>query len=88
MKISKPDPETFVKAAALLGVASKDCLVFEDAPKGVEAALRAGMSAVVITTTHEKEEFATYPNVIAFVKDYNDPFFGKLLKGISQMKMA
>jgi beta-phosphoglucomutase-like phosphatase (HAD superfamily) len=88
VEVSKPDPETFTKAARLLGVAPKDCLVFEDAPKGVEAALRAGMSVVVITTMHEREEFAAYSNVIAFVKDYNDPFFEKLLKGIPQMKLV
>lgn len=76
---SKPDPETFTKAAKLLGVEPKDCLVFEDAPKGVEAAQRAGMQALVLTTMHEKEEFASYPNVIGFVKDYNDPLIGQLV---------
>jgi beta-phosphoglucomutase len=68
--ISKPDPETFIKAASLLGIDPKDCLVFEDAPKGVEAAMNAGMDALVITTMHEQEEFAAYPNVIGFIKDY------------------
>src|SRR6476661_3495938 len=51
--LSKPHPETFLKAAAQLGVAPADCLVFEDVPKGAEAARNAGMSAVVLTTTHE-----------------------------------
>ena len=36
--ISKPHPETFLKAAGLLDTDPADCLVFEDAPKGVEAA--------------------------------------------------
>jgi beta-phosphoglucomutase len=70
---SKPDPETFLKAARQLGIPPQDCLVFEDAPKGVEAALNAGMQAVVLTTMHEKEEFAAYPNIRAFVADYTDP---------------
>src|SRR5665647_2049929 len=35
---SKPDPETFIKCAQLLNVAPEDCIVFEDAPKGVESA--------------------------------------------------
>ena len=70
---SKPDPETFLKAARQLGMAPQDCLVFEDAPKGVEAALNAGMQTVVLTTMHEKEEFAAYPNIRAFVADYTDP---------------
>jgi HAD superfamily hydrolase (TIGR01509 family) len=38
---SKPDPETFLKAARLLEVPPAECLVFEDAPKGVEAAANA-----------------------------------------------
>lgn len=67
---SKPHPETFLKAAAQLGADPASCIVFEDAPKGVEAAANAGMKAVVITTMHKKEEFAGYKNIIAFIEDY------------------
>lgn len=70
---SKPDPEVFLKGAELLGVEPESCIVFEDVPKGAEAALNAGMKAVIITTTHAEEEFAHYPNVLFFIKDYNDP---------------
>jgi beta-phosphoglucomutase len=45
---SKPDPEIFLLAAKKLGVDPKDCLVFEDAEAGVEAALSAGMQCVGI----------------------------------------
>jgi beta-phosphoglucomutase len=45
---TKPDPEIFLKAAQRLGVPPKDCLVFEDAEAGVEAALNAGMKCVGI----------------------------------------
>ncbi len=69
VKYSKPDPETFIKCAELLNLAPKDCLVFEDAPKGVEAAQRAGMDAVVLTTMHSAEEFV-YPNIISFIQDF------------------
>lgn len=69
---SKPHPETFLKAAAEMGVVPEDCIVFEDAPKGVEAARNAGMKAVVITTMHTKEEFASYDNIIAFIGDYTE----------------
>jgi len=68
--ISKPHPETFLKAAQLMGVAPENCIVFEDAPKGVEAAQNAGMKCVAITTMHGEEEFAQYNNIIAFIKDY------------------
>ena len=42
----KPHPETYLKAAEALGVAPQDCLAFEDAPPGVEAAKAAGMEVV------------------------------------------
>ncbi len=78
VEISKPHPETFLKCAVLMNVSPADCIVFEDAPKGVEAALNAGMPAIVLTTMHEKEEFVQYPNVLAYVKDYNDPYLNTL----------
>jgi len=70
--LSKPHPETFTKAADILGVDYDKCLVFEDAPKGVEAAKNAGMKAVAITTLHSPEEFDIKDNVVRFIKDYND----------------
>lgn len=69
--ISKPDPETFTKCSGLLNVSAKDCIVFEDAPKGVEAAANAGMETVVLTTMHSQAEFKNFKNVIAFIKDYS-----------------
>ncbi|MFD2580944.1 HAD family hydrolase [Pedobacter vanadiisoli] len=70
---SKPDPETFTKGAEILGVSASECIVFEDAPKGVEAAQNAGMKCVALITMHSKEEFSTYHNIIAFIEDYTDP---------------
>ncbi len=42
----KPDPETFLTAAERLGVPPHACLVFEDAPPGIQAARSAGMQCV------------------------------------------
>ena len=81
VKISKPHPETFLRAAERLGVAASECAVFEDAPKGVEAALRAGMRCVVLTTMHGPSAFGTFQNVIAYVADYADPALRPLLQG-------
>ena len=72
--LSKPHPETFLKAAAQLGIAPASCIVFEDVPKGAEAAQNAGMQAVVLTTTHEMAEFAHLPNVLHFAPDFTDEF--------------
>lgn len=45
----KPDPEVFLTAAAQCGVAPRDCVVFEDAVAGVQAARAAGMPCVAVT---------------------------------------
>ena len=68
---SKPNPETYNKCAEKVAVNANHCLVFEDAPKGVESAQNAGMDCVVITTTHNKEEFDSFNNVVAFIDDYD-----------------
>ncbi|MDT3403411.1 HAD family hydrolase [Mucilaginibacter terrae] len=78
--LSKPHPETFLKAAQQLHVDPINCLVFEDVPKGAEAALNAGMKAVVLTTTHEEYEFKHLSNIIHFSPDFNSSFFSNLLK--------
>lgn len=48
IKNSKPDPEVFLLAAKKLNVPPADCVVFEDAEAGVEAAINAGMKSVGI----------------------------------------
>lgn len=45
----KPDPEVFLTAAAQCGVRPRDCVVFEDAVAGVQAARAAGMACVAVT---------------------------------------
>ena len=72
VQISKPDPETFLSCAAKLQIEPADCIVFEDAIKGVEAALNANMRCIVLTTMHQADEFAQFPNVIKIIKDYTE----------------
>ena len=45
---AKPDPEVFLKAAGAVGCAPRECVVFEDAAAGVQAALNAGMLCIGI----------------------------------------
>ncbi|RYF74403.1 MAG: HAD family phosphatase [Comamonadaceae bacterium] len=66
----KPTPAIFLEAARRIGVAPERCIVFEDAPFGIEAARRAGMRAVAICSTHSAEELAG-PHVIAAVRDFH-----------------
>jgi beta-phosphoglucomutase len=77
---SKPHPETFLKCAKALGVRPDECIVFEDAPKGVEAAKNAGMQNIVILNVHKKEEFAPYDNIISFIENYYDESLNSLLQ--------
>ncbi|MBV7246107.1 HAD-IA family hydrolase [Streptomyces sp. MW-W600-10] len=55
---AKPAPDCFALAASRLGVAPAECLVVEDAPAGVRAAVAAGCFAVGLTTTHTGDALA------------------------------
>ena len=66
----KPDPEGYLLAATALGAAAADCVVFEDAPAGIEAGRAAGMHVVGITTTHAPEELDAHelaPSIAAWL---------------------
>ena len=52
----KPDPETFLLLAERLRVRPRDCVVFEDSVVGIQAARRAGMRAIGVTTAYGEEE--------------------------------
>lgn len=55
----KPDPEIYLTAAAKLCLAPCECIVFEDAEAGIEAAKRAGMKVVALATTFDRAFLAT-----------------------------
>ena len=57
----KPAPDVFVEAARRLAVAASDCLVFEDAPVGIEAAHAANMRVVALTTSFSVDHFQALP---------------------------
>ncbi len=75
----KPDPEIYLLIADELGVVPTNCLVIEDSPTGVQAALKAGMHCLAVTTPftrqriHERrildelrieDDSATLPDVV------------------------
>ncbi len=64
----KPDPEIVLKAAAGLGLAPEDCIVFEDSPGGMRAARAAGARLVALLTTLEEA-----PAADLAVTDFHDP---------------
>jgi beta-phosphoglucomutase family hydrolase len=66
----KPHPDMFLAAAERMKVDPADCIVFEDAPLGVEAARRAGMRAVALLTLLDADGFSGFDNLIAAVRDF------------------
>jgi mannitol-1-/sugar-/sorbitol-6-phosphatase len=67
----KPDPEGYLAAARLLGARPAACIVFEDAPAGVQAALAAGMRVVGITTTHPGSALSGATVVIDDLREFD-----------------
>jgi len=51
----KPDPEIYLLVARELGVRPRQCLVIEDSPAGIEAALAAGMEVIAVTTPFTRQ---------------------------------
>jgi beta-phosphoglucomutase family hydrolase len=60
----KPHPEVFLAAAARLNVPPARCVVFEDAPVGIQAGRAAGMKTVGVTGTHPPETLAAADRVV------------------------
>ncbi len=55
----KPAPDMFLLAAQRIGIAPADCLVFEDAEPGIQAALAAGMKVVRVPSRPARSTVAT-----------------------------
>lgn len=62
----KPDPEVFLVAARRLGMPPQRCVVLEDAPQGIEAARRAGMAVLAVTSSRPAPELAADRVVASF----------------------
>lgn len=64
VKRGKPDPGVFLLAGERLGVPPERCAVVEDAPAGVEAAVRAGMTPIAITGTADRQKLAKAARIV------------------------
>ena len=56
VRVGKPDPEPYLKGAALLGVPASKCIVFEDAPAGIRSGKLAGALVVALRSTASDRE--------------------------------
>jgi beta-phosphoglucomutase-like phosphatase (HAD superfamily) len=77
----KPEPAIFLEAARRMDVEPAHCIVFEDAPFGIEAARRAGMRAVAVCTSHSAVELAG-PHVVAQVRDFHELLQSNFLENL------
>ncbi len=76
----KPDPSVFLLAASRLGISPKRCVVVEDAPAGVEAALAGGMVAVGVATTHGRESLSRAAVVVDSPKELTPEILRSLVE--------
>lgn len=67
----KPDPEIYLTAAKKLNLDASECVVFEDAEAGIEAAKRAGMKVVALATTFDRE-FLSRTDADIIVDDFRN----------------
>ena len=77
----KPEPAIFLEASTRMNTRAHACIVFEDAPFGIEAARRAGMRAVAVCSSHSAAEL-TGPHVLAYVRDYNELMNSNFLESL------
>jgi len=77
LKEGKPAPDIFLLAAKRLGVDPAECLVFEDAPTGTEAALAAGMSVIVVPDPNMDHcHYKNASQIISSLKDFDPEYWG------------
>ena len=81
----KPNPDTYTATAAKLGVKPENCIVFEDAVLGEQAAYRAGMRCVAVATTLPAKAFQA---PLAVIKDFTDMNPARLLELLAQQPAA
>lgn len=75
----KPDPGIFLLAARRLDADPARCVVFEDAPVGIEAALAAGMRVVAVTTTHPAPRLARAHLTVARLDELTTDRIGRMI---------
>ncbi|HRK75105.1 MAG TPA: HAD family phosphatase, partial [Rhodothermales bacterium] len=68
--LGKPNPEVFLTVSKRLNCDPAHCVVFEDAPAGIQAAQRAGMRCVVVATSSVTTSDIIAPHVIQVVQDF------------------
>ena len=77
LKQGKPAPDIFLLAAKRLGFEPAECLVFEDAPSGTEAAIAAGMSVIVVPDPEmDCNQYKNASQIIPSLNDFDPEYWG------------
>ncbi len=69
VKNKKPDPELFLTAIRRLALPADRCVVIEDAPNGIEAALAAGARVVAVTTSTTEDNLADAQLIVDSIEE-------------------
>jgi HAD superfamily hydrolase (TIGR01509 family) len=81
VKNSKPHPEIFLKAAQIINKKPADCVVFEDAPNGIQAALSGGFTCIGIKNTENTvDDLKAAHGILEDFSDQSLELLDKLLK--------
>jgi len=78
----KPDPELFLTVAERIRIAPSRCVVIEDAPNGIEAALAAGMKCVAVTNSTTADKLANADLVVNSLADIDLSILERVVKTI------
>ena len=68
----KPDPQIYEILLDEMNVDPSNCIIFEDTPTGALAASKAGCNIIVVTTTHQPSEFSEIPNILKFIRNFEE----------------
>ena len=80
----KPDPESFLKAASLIGVEPARCVVIEDGKTGVRAAKSAGMIAIAVLNTQSRDDLAEADIIVETLEEISAERVAGLLREADQ----
>jgi len=76
----KPDPELFLVAASRMGILPANCVVFEDAPSGVQAAKAAGAKCIAVTNSTTAENLSQADLICVSLEQINLAIITKLIE--------
>ena len=80
----KPNPEVFLLAAQMLGIRPENCVVFEDAHVGIQAARAAGMKVVGVATTHPASALREADRVVGRMDELSIEEIGSWFSGVAR----